>query len=194
MNSAELKATVDPESTRRIKSALEQFPLAVQDRLISIAFKKFFKQEKRLIAPMNNLPAKDLRAKCKIYGNSTVWGAVSYRTSRVKDSPMKPSGRALRQAYDANGTGWRSHFEEVGTHTWSSTLRIPPMSKQLGRGWKRGLYHRGRGKYLRGTNASVFAHRIMAPQFRTFVIEAIDDAVKTANLERRQRLRKVAEY
>jgi len=186
MISTELKATLDPDSSRRVKSALDQFPIAVQDRVVNIAFRRFFKAEKRMIAPLNKLPARDLRAKTKVYGKGLAWGAIGYRTSRPKSTTAKTSGRALRASYDASGTGWRSHFEELGTHAWSSSLRIPPSARQRGRGWKRGLYHRGRGTYLRGTNASVIAHRAMAPQLIRYLTDAINELVYTQTLAARK--------
>ena len=160
-------ATVDRKTAEQLRKALDQFPLAVQDATVRKALRPFLTKEMGLIraANGNRLPKKDLKSKIKVFRSGVCWGSTAYRTGRANVSGI--GGRAKRSAYDAAGTGWRSHFAELGTHTWSTSLRTPPSAR--GRGWKRGLYHRGRGQYLRGTHASELVHRAMAPMFANMV-------------------------
>lgn len=163
-------ASVDKETERRLKLALDQFPIAVQDKMVRKAIRQFLQSEMKQIRAMNAavLKPSHLKAKVKLFKSGVAWGATAYKMSRPTDSAKRgKGGRALRSVYDADGVGWRSHFAELGTHTWSSSLRTPPTARGLG--WKRGLYHRGRGKYLRGTHASELVHRAMAPMFAHLV-------------------------
>lgn len=172
-------ATVDPKTAAQLRKALDQFPLAAQDAIIRKAMRPFLNKEMQLIrsANGNRLPKKDLKAKVKVFRSGVCWGATAYKTGKVNIG--QAVGRAKRAAYDAAGTGWRSHFAELGTHTWSSTLRTPPSARGLG--WKRGLYHRGRGKFIRGTHASELAHRAMSGQFQKMLVDALNLAIDKRN-------------
>lgn len=174
-------ATVDPKTAAQLRKALDQFPLAAQDAIIRKAIKPFLKKEMALIRAANadKLPAKDLKAKVKVFKSGVCWGATAYKTKRVKTGTGEIGGRRLRAVYDSAGTGWRSHFTELGTHAWSTSLRTPPSARGLG--WKRGLYHRGRGKYLRGTHASELAHRAMTGQFQNMLVLALNLAIESRN-------------
>jgi hypothetical protein len=189
-------ASVDQRTANQIKLALDQFPLAVQDSVVRSAMRPFLRKEMQLIRAANGakLPKKDLKAKIKVFNSGVCWGATAYRTGKAKTGTGEIGGRNLRAAYDAAGTGWRSHFTELGTHTWSSTLRTPPSARGLG--WKRGLYHRGRGKYLRGTHASELTHRAMSSQFQTMLVNALNLAIDKRNysMGRVQRFKKVEEF
>lgn len=172
-------ATVDRKTAEQLRKALDQFPLAVQDATVRKALRPFLTKEMGLIraANGNRLPKKDLKSKIKVFRSGVCWGSTAYRTGRANVSGI--GGRAKRSAYDAAGTGWRSHFAELGTHAWSTSLRSRPSARGLG--WKRGLYHRGRGTYLRGTHASELAHRAMTGQFQTMLVEALNIAIDKRN-------------
>ena len=163
-------ARPDPKSAEAVRKALEQFPIAVQDKLVRKAMRPFMAAEMKQIRALNasRLPPKDLKAKIRIY-KGIAWGAVAYRVGKAKTDGK--GGRALRASYDSAGTGWRSHFAELGTHAWSTSLRRPPRARGLG--WKRGLYHRGRGIYLRGTHASELVHAAMAPTFARLLAQEL---------------------
>lgn len=172
-------ATVDRKTAEQLRKALDQFPLAVQDATVRKALRPFLTKEMGLIraANGNRLPKKDLKSKIKVFRSGVCWGSTAYRTGRANVNGI--AGRAKRNAYDAAGTGWRSHFAELGTHAWSTSLRSPPSARGLG--WKRGLYHRGRGTYLRGTHASELAHRAMTGQFQIMLVEALNIAIDKRN-------------
>ena len=171
---------IDPGSERRLRAALDQFPISVQDAIVRKAMRPFLAKELKIIRSLNGdrLPSKDAKAKVKVMRGGVVWGAAAYKTGTGR-KPPESGGRALRDVYDSWGTGWRSHFTELGTHAWSSTLRIPPAAGRFGRGWKRKLYHRGRGTLIRGTHASEIAARMMAPEFRPMVIKAVNEAIES---------------
>lgn len=172
-------ATVDRKTAEQLRKALDQFPLAAQDAIVRKAMRPFLTKEMNLIRAANGprLPKKDMKAKIKVFRSGVVWGSTAYKTGKVNVSDK--GGRAKRMAYDAAGTGWRSHFAELGTHAWSTSLRTPPGARGLG--WKRGLYHRGRGTFLRGTHASELAHRAMSGQFQTMLVQALDLAIQARN-------------
>ena len=185
-------ARPDPRSAEAVRKALEQFPIAVQDKLVRSAMRPFMNAEMRKIRALNatRLPTKDLKGKIRIY-KGIAWGAVAYKVGRANTGGT--GGRARRAAYDAAGTGWRSHFAELGTHAWSATLRRPPTARGLG--WKRGLYHRGRGKYIRGTHASQLVHAAMAPQFSKLLADQLSLLIQSKRtLVGNRTLRTVEEF
>lgn len=170
MQSFSVTTSVDKDTERKLRQALEQFPIAVQDAMVRKAIRKFLNAEMKQIRALNGskLNPSHLKAKVKLFRSGVSWGATAYKMSRPNHAAKNGvGGRALRTVYDAGGVGWRSHFAELGTHTWSKALRTPPSARGLG--WKRGLYHRGRGQYLRGTHASELVHRAMAPMFANMV-------------------------
>jgi len=174
---------IDQDNERRLRAALEQFPLAVQDAIVREGMRPFLRKELAMIRALNagKLPPKQARAKVKAFKGGVLWGSVAYKTAKPSDQTKELAGRAKRAAYDADGVGWRSHFTELGTHAWSSTLARPPRAR--GKGWKRGLYHRGRGKFIRGTLASEVTARAMTPLF----FKSMSDAVRSAVLSRNSR-------
>ena len=171
---------IDTDSARRLRIALEQFPLAVQDSIVREGMRPFLGKELSMIRALNagKLPPNQAKSKVKAFKGGVLWGSVAYKTAKPSDSTKELAGRAKRAAYDSDGVGWRSHFTELGTHAWSSTLRRPPLAR--GKGWKRGLYHRGRGKFIRGTFASEITARAMTPVF----FKSMSDAVRHAVLSR----------
>jgi len=187
-------AKIDPDSERKLRAALDQFPIAVQDAIVRKAMRPFLSKELKSIRAINGnkLPAKDAKAKVKIMPGGVVWGAVAYKTGSGRKPPDK-GGRGLRAVYDSWGTGWRSHFTELGTHAWSSALAVPPSAGRYGKGWKRKLYHRGRGTFIRGTHASEVTARMFQSQFRPMVISAVNSAIESRRAPG-SRLRTVDEF
>lgn len=179
MTAFSLTATVDQKSAAQLRQALNQFPLAVQDAVVRKAMRPFLTEEMRMIRAKNagKLPPNHLKAKVKVFRSGVAWGACAYKTGRANVGDA--GGRLKRLAYDAAGVGWRSHFTELGTHAWSSALRTPPSAR--GKGWKRKLYHRGRGTYLRGTHASELTHSAMAGKFQQYLIDALNLEIERRN-------------
>jgi len=159
---------IDKASERRLLQALDEFPVAVQDKLTKGALRQFAKYQMGSIAPKNkNLNPKHLKFRIKMWPSGITWLGVGYRQIPGV-VPFDAKGRKLREQYDSLGVGWRSHFEELGFHTWSTFFSISgPRAK--GRGWKRGLRHRGRGQYIRGTKASEIAAKATAPALLPFL-------------------------
>jgi hypothetical protein len=168
----------DADSERRLRAALNQFPVAVQDAIVRKAMRPFLQKELKLIRAANagKLPPNQARAKIKIMRSGIAWGAAAYKIARKVDAG-ELAGRAKRAYYDSAGVGWRSHFTELGTHAWSSSLAIPPSARARGKGWKRGLKHRNRGTFIRGTHASEITARMMAPQFMPMVVKSVNEAI-----------------
>jgi hypothetical protein len=169
-------ATVDPKSLEEIRNALDQFEVAVQDRITKSALRQFAKLEMTGISQGNGqwLNPKHMAYRVKFWPKGIVWLGVGYRYRPGSFGSGEGGGRRRRAAYDAEGEGWRSHFAELGFHTWSTSLRRPPSAKQLGKGWKKGLYHRGRGYFKRGTKASEITHQAMSPRLIPFLQREIE--------------------
>jgi len=181
----ELKLTLDPTVQRKFQKALDQLPLEVQDRVVKRAMRPFLNEEMKLIRARNGnrLPGRDLKAKIKTFRSGVTWAAIGYKTPIRSSKRDKGTtrGRAQRAVYDMDGTGWRSHFAELGFHTWSKSLPRPRDRHFLG--WKRGLTHRGRGNWVRGTYASILAHRAMAPQFRKRLLDGLNIVLRARKFE-----------
>lgn len=174
---------LDSETERKFTAALNQFPAVVQDRVVKRVMRPYLVEEMRMIRAINGkrLPKRDAKAKIKIFPSGVAWGAVAYKVgykASKKDNGAS-RGRAQRAVYDLDGTGWRSHFAELGTHSWGGGLRKPESRKGLG--WKRGLTHRGRGKYIRGTHASELARRAMMPKFRMMLLDELNRLIRANN-------------
>lgn len=166
----------DPKSLEEIRNALDQFEVAVQDRITRSALRQFAKLEMTGISQGNGrwLNPKHMAFRVKFWPRGIAWLGVGYRTIPGTFPGGSLNGRSLRRAYDLYGEGWRSHFAELGFHTWSKSLRIPPSAKVLKRGWKKGLYHRGRGDFKRGTKASEITHQAMSPRLIPFLKREIE--------------------
>lgn len=180
-----LSYSVNPVSLADVKAKLNYFTIAVQDKIVRKAARRFARDEIAAIAPKNGqtLPPYDLKHKVKIFRSGVVWIAVGYRTGRG-NFPGEVGGRARRKLYDAEGTGWRSHFTELGFHAWPRGAvfgRSEEQRASLGKGWKRGLRHRGRGIYKRGTRASELTHYMMGPRLLKYLSEELAEQIVRAN-------------
>lgn len=169
-------ATVDPKSLQEVRNALDQFEVAVQDRITKSALRRFAKLEMTGISQANGkyLNPKHMAFRVKFWPKGIAWLGVGYRYRPGSFGTGEIGGRKLRDAYDAEGEGWRSHFAELGFHTWSTSLRRPPSAKQLGKGWKKRLYHRGRGAFKRGTKASEITHQALSPRLLPYLKAEIE--------------------
>lgn len=187
-----LSFNVRPGDLAKIKTELNKFTIAAQDAIVRKAARRFADDEISRLAPKNlaTLPPRDAKKKIKIFKSGVVWIAVGYKTGRGNFDDV--AGRARRKAYDLEGTGWRSHFTELGFHTWAKGMyherldpSFVPVSRQQrtawrkglirgkGKAWKRGLKHRGRGVYHRGTRASELTHYMMAPKILQYINEVL---------------------
>jgi hypothetical protein len=196
----------NPSDLAKLKAELNQFAIATQDAIVRRAARKFAKEEIARLTPGNarTLPPRDAKHKIKIFKSGVVWIAVGYKAGRGDFGLLQ--GRVRRKAYDAEGTGWRSHFTELGFHSWAKGMyheRVDPsfvlmtdeqrkaqrkgFAKGRGKGWKRGLRHRGRGVYHRGTRASELTHAVMAPR----LIGYLQDELRS-EISKRSKPRKVA--
>lgn len=174
--SMEWSAKLDGQGALAVKHALEQFPLAVQDRVMRRALWAYNTQIAKQVKMMRPTRTGQLRramsVKIKNY-KGVCWGSVAGRTGLPKDKPIPPSGKARRAIYDQNA-GWREHFAEIGYHIWPKGVKSG--MRRPGRGWKLRKYHRGKGTYRRGslallTMAQVFQPRLL-PILRDELYEA----------------------
>lgn len=175
MNSSEIKFKPNAADLAAIDRALGVYQVAVQDAIIRKALRRLQNdiiESSRAATPSETgASRKSLARKVKVFG-TTIWAAIGYK---VGFGDFQGTGRARRRSYDQLGAGWRTHFTELGYHSWpkgrsSSTavaeaeadrkarkLRGEPSFGARGRGWKRGLRHRGAGTYHRGTKATLVA-------------------------------------
>lgn len=167
----QLNITVDPASARALKSALERVPLDMQDKAAGKAMRRFGRIVIAKARPSmrSKTVRRGLAAKVKRYKNLT-WLGVG---TKMKKMPQKAQSgsRAKREAYDEYTPGWRSHWEELGWHTWAKGWQR--VRRGLGRAWKRGLKHRGRGVFHRGSKALTISANSSAGQFRSIVADEI---------------------
>lgn len=172
MQSNPLNFRIDPASERSVLEALNQFEISVSDRIVRQALREFARYEMARIAPLNNtLNPKHESYRIRYWPNGIAWLGVGYRVIpgfAINDNVV---GRARRKAYDAQGQGWRSHFAELGFHSWRKGMPRP--EGRAGKGWKRKLRHRGRGDYHRGTQASKLVHQAVGPLVRQFIAREI---------------------
>jgi hypothetical protein len=178
----------NPSDLAKLKAELNQFAIATQDAIVRKAARKFASEEIARLAPRNRatLPPRDAKKKIKIFKSGVVWIAVGYKTGYGNYGDL--GGRARRKAYDLEGTGWRSHFTELGFRSWAKGMRFGRSDEQrasLGKGWKRGLRHRGRGVYHRGTRASELVHYMMAPKLIGYLQDELRSEIAKRSNPRR---------
>jgi hypothetical protein len=187
MSSPNLTFKANPEDLVQIKKALDAFEIAVQDKIVRMALRRFNQEEARLVASINRryLDPSQAKGKAKIFKGGTAWGSVAYPMPAFGTS-YEGFGRARRKQYDAAGVGWRSHFTELGFHTWakgmmhagrSNDAAAAALRQTRGKAWKKGLKHRGRGVYHRGTRASELAHKAMTPKLLPYLTDAIHETL-----------------
>lgn len=172
----EVSAKLDNASMLQVRHALEQFPLAVQDRVMRRALWQYntriAKATKGLRASRTGRLRRATSVKIKNY-KGVCWGSVAARTGLPKDTPIPPSGKARRAIYDMNA-GWREHFTEIGWHSWPKGLKFPGVK---GRGWKKGKYHRGRGQYHRGSLALLTMAQVFQPRLLPLLVDSLKQAI-----------------
>lgn len=167
----QLNITVDPTSARALKSALERVPLDMQDKAAGKAMRRFGKIVIAKARPSirSSTVRRGLAAKVKKYKMLT-WLGVGTKMTRLPQKTQSGS-RAKRDSYDTYTPGWRSHWEELGWHTWAKGWQR--VRRGLGRAWKRGLKHRGRGVFHRGSKALTISANSSAIQFRSIVADEV---------------------
>ena len=172
MTSGALTIRVNPDDERKVRMALEQFSIVVQDRIVKNALRQFARHEAKLIAATQTqyLNPKHMAYRAKLWPSGIAWCGVGYRLPPGTAGADQYTGRAKRAFYDSQGVGWRSHFTELGFHTYPTGGRTRDTG---GRGWKRGLRHRGMGGYVRGTGASRRMHQAFGPRVREFLAREI---------------------
>lgn len=167
--------SVNRQSADSLRKALGQFAIKVQDRIARTAVRKFnndvIKAARARTPHGTGASVASLAGKVKVF-NGTVWGAVGYRGGSFRNSTQL-GGRALHRAYDAAGTGWRSHFTEAGYHGWPKGRINRNAGMKLGRGWKKRQYYRGTGTYHRGTKATILAQQALESKLIPYLYEAI---------------------
>jgi len=172
MSSKPFTVRLDGKSEERVRMALNQFEIVVQDRIVKSALRQFAKHEAKLIAATQTqyLNPKHMAYRAKLWPSGIAWCGVGYRLPPGTAGADQYTGRAKRAFYDSQGVGWRSHFTELGFHTYPVGGKTGVIG---GRGWKRGLRHRGMGGYIRGTGASRRMHQAFGPRVRDFLAREI---------------------
>ena len=167
-SSAAITVSLDKKSLDEVTAALREFSAELQTRIAKSALRQFARFQMTGIGQGNSrwLNPKHLAYRVKFWPSGIAWLGVGYQQPPGFVN-FGPSGRARRTAYDAAGVGWRSHFAELGFHTWGGGLQRPPGRK--GKGWKKGLYHRGRGVAHRGTLSSVITAQATSPMLLPFL-------------------------
>ena len=194
-----LSASIDPKSIQAIKNALDEFAVDVQDRITKSALRQFAHIQMTGISQHNMrwLNPKHMAYRVKFWPSGIAWLGVGYRTppgQSYASNYARAKGRAARRIYDEEGTGWRSHFAELGFHSWGAGLKRPPVSRKSGRGWKKGLYHRGRGVYHRGTLASVIVQQATSPLLIPYLEREIQFMREKKYLGKKARRKKVETF
>lgn len=165
-------------SIAEVKAALDQYAIDVQDRITKSALRQFARDECKKIKAARGTTylasSKHLGFRIKFWPSGIVWLGVGDRTipgfsSANSGSNRNIGGRARRAIYDAEGLGWRTHFGELGFHTYP---RGAPHDG-VGKGWKKGNRHRGRGGYHRGTRASEIVHQTFGPNVLAYLIREL---------------------
>lgn len=177
-----LEIKVDRKSQRALSRSLNRVPLELQEKAGKKALRTFAGRITRRARPAIEWrkTAASLKTKVKKYRKTVLWVIVGSRVLDSKKNKERPfgslRGRALREAYDNLSPGWRSHWEELGFHSWQRGWPVP--KRGLGRGWKQGLKHRGRGIFHRGSKALSNAYKTVAPQYMKIMVDAIDKYLK----------------
>jgi len=174
-SSLQWSARIDRQSQARLKAALEQFPAEAQDAVVRRAFKDFARVviAKAKGTTESSTIRRALTSKVKRY-RGVAWLGIGHRTGRLKENANELIGRSKRAAYDAAGGGWRSHFYELGWHSWSPSFAKPP--KGAGKGWKRRRRHRGRGVFNRGEYDLSRAFTSSQGMLGAFLVDSINAA------------------
>lgn len=172
-NSLPLTATLDGASFKRVKTWLLMFPLEVQDRLVKNALRYYAKDVMYMAAGMTPRRQGFSRLgwsyRVKAWPSGIVWVGIGERIQPGKSSATA-RGRMRRMQYDSEGVGWRTHFTELGFHSWPKGR---PHYGGFGRGWKRGFYHRGQGGKKAGTRASIIAQQALSAKVIPYLLQEL---------------------
>lgn len=177
-----LAINIDPKSRTALRRALNKVPLDLQEKAGKKALRTFAGRITRRARPSIEWrrTAASLKSKIRKYRKTVLWlviGSTVFDSKKNKNRPFgNNTGRALRRAYDSFSPGWRSHWEELGFHTWQRGWPVP--KRGLGRRWKSGLKHRGRGTFVRGSKALQGAYKLVGPQYFKIMSDAIDKYLK----------------
>lgn len=173
----QLNIAIDQSSARALRSALERVPVELQDKAAGKAMRRFGRLviAKARPAMRSRTVRRGLSAKVKRYRMLT-WLGIGTKIGKLPQKTQSGT-RAKRESYDQYTPGWRSHWEELGWHTWGKGWQR--VRRGGGRAWKRGLRHRGRGVFHRGSKALTNASAALAPQFRKIVSDEIAAYVRT---------------
>jgi hypothetical protein len=204
MSSPNLTFRPDPGDLKAISAALDEFEKKVKIRIAKNALRQFAREEMALISQRNDryLNPKHMAYRIKFWPKGVIWLGVGYRDPPVKIkgkfySDYGGSGRARRKSYDEMGVGWRSHFAELGWHSWAKGMTHPGTGArtiELGRAWKRGLRHRGRGKYHIGTGASRIVHQAFGPKVLPYLAREVEFEISKMSKGRKARRQKVSRF
>lgn len=173
----QLNIKVDRANAMALRSALERVPLELQDKAAGKAMRRFGKIVIAKARPSirSSTVKRGLTAKVKKYKMLT-WLGVGTKMTRLPQKTQSGS-RAKRESYDTYTPGWRSHWEELGWHSWAKGWQRA--RRGLGRAWKRGLKHRGRGVFHSGSKALTISATTSAVQFRAIVAEEVDNYTRS---------------
>ncbi len=177
-SNAAMTAQIDPASAKALSEALGKLAVEIQDKVCRNAIRKFNKDV--MSATVAATPSKSgasrlgVTQKIKMF-DGIAWGSVGFKASGRKSQSIE-GGRARHRDYDTEGVGWRTHFTELGYHSWPKGRRAPKPG--LGRGWKKGVKHRGQGGYHAGTFASLRAQRVLAPKLVAYLNAEIAKVIK----------------
>jgi hypothetical protein len=206
MSSPNLTFRPDPGDLKAISAALDEFEKKVKIRIAKNALRQFAREEMSLISQQNSkwLNPKHMAYRVRYWPSGIIWLGVGYRDPAIKIkgkfySNYAGSGRARRKAYDAEGVGWRSHFAELGWHSWSKGMTHPGTGSgsgliQRGRGWKKGLRHRGRGTYHIGTGASRIVHQAFGPKVLPYLAREVEFEISKISKGRKARRQNVSRF
>jgi len=177
----QLNITIDRASAQSLKHALEKLPLELQDKAARKALNKYGKVAVAAAKPSIEWRTveRGMRAKVKKY-KGVMWVAIAAALNPAQVKKLDTlGGRARRRSYDQFSPGWRQHWEDLGFHTWQKGWQR--VRRAAGRGWKKGLKHRGRGVFHQGSNALSKAAQATAASFRQICATEIAAFIKEKN-------------
>jgi hypothetical protein len=177
-SNAAMSLQIDPASARALSDALGKLAVQIQDKVCRNAIRKFNKDVMSATASAtpsaSGASRQGVTQKVKLF-DGIAWGSVGFKASGRKSQSVE-GGRARHRDYDSEGVGWRTHFTELGYHSWPKGRKAPKQG--LGRGWKKGVKHRGQGQYHAGTFASIRAQRVLAPKLLAYLNAEIAKVTK----------------
>lgn len=178
MSNLQLTVELDKASLARVMKWLLMFPLEVQDRITKNALRYYAKDVMYMASGLTPRRQGFSRLgwayRIKAWPSGMVWVGIGERIKPGKSQAGDLRGRKRRQFYDSEGVGWRTHFTELGHHSW-------PIGKNHGghgRGWKLAKYHRGQGQKKPGTRASIIAMQAMSRKVIPYLLQELHIATQ----------------